>query len=143
MQRKIAHLAVLAKALFPDEEDPVSLSERLDSLLGGDDDDESEDVDHNPLTLRQIRMIAIKANKHDHVWKPNTVPAHKFRVGDVGWVPHGKEFNEMEVFCNVLDNGMAKFDMKESAIGWQGSWVGGHRENRDMKPIFFPNDIYG
>ena len=88
-------------------------------------------------------MIAIKANKHDHVWRPNTVPAHQFRVGDVGWVPPGKEFKEMEVLCNVVDNGMIRFDMKESAVGWQGAWVAGFRERRDMKPILFPEDIYG
>lgn len=88
-------------------------------------------------------MIAIKAKKHNHTWRPNTIPAHRFRVGDVGWVPPGKEFKDMEVFCNVLDNKMAKLDVKESALGWQGAWVGGFREKRDMKPIIFPNNIFG
>ncbi|CAL1697986.1 unnamed protein product [Somion occarium] len=142
VQRKVAHLAVLARALLSDLEEPRTLSDRLNLLLGDDEDEELE-VDQCLLSLRQIRMAAISANRHDHVWRPNTVPAYKFRVGDLGWIPAGRIFDEMTIICNVLDAKTAALEIKQTAIGWQGSWEGGFRTKQDLEPFLLPNDVHG
>ncbi|OBZ74650.1 hypothetical protein A0H81_05439 [Grifola frondosa] len=141
-QRKVNHLAVLAKALLPNSDDLSLVSSRLQSILGGDEEgDEIDDYAHpaSPLTLRQIRLAAFDAHTHQYAWSQNIVPAYKYAVGDIAYVPSGVVSGSFTVLCNVS----AQFEIAEGATGTQGAWAGGFFERHELQPFEYPGGIRG
>ncbi|OBZ74658.1 hypothetical protein A0H81_05444 [Grifola frondosa] len=141
MQRKINHLALLAHVLLPNSADLTLVSARLQSILG----DDGENVDYyqttKPVTLCQIRRAACDAYTQEHVWSQSAVPAHKYAVGDLGYVPRGCEFAEFTVLCNVLHDDYAEFNVAEDATGSNLVWdrMSGRRD--ELRSSVLPGGI--
>ncbi|RDX41179.1 hypothetical protein OH76DRAFT_1489711 [Lentinus brumalis] len=149
MQRKVNHLTILARALLPSSEDITSVQGRLQKLLGSLDDEGG--LSEIPLmTLRQIRKAAIAADAHQQAWFENTgIPPHRFRVGDLGYLPkrdetEGKDWTKFVVLCNVLEEGLAKLDVSNARTGSKSSWQpGGSHVREDLAPYELPGGLHG
>lgn len=140
MQQKVNHVTYLARALLSSSEDTVSIISRLNKLfLGITEEEWDEDRDH--FSLRYIRMAAIKANEQQESWFDNTVNPYQLTVGDVGYVPTGKDFKSFVVLCNVLDEG--SLHVVTEAYATQGSWNNGFRHNQQLQAFVLPRNIYG
>ncbi|KAI8972561.1 hypothetical protein BD414DRAFT_425575 [Trametes punicea] len=142
-QRKVAHLAMLALTLLPGSDSLRDVKEGLEKLLLTADQ-EDEEAEMSPLSLRQIRKAAFVAELHQHVWHRNTVTPHMFSVGDVGYLPKGSDsWNDFVVCCNVLRDGLAKFITTDHVAGRQGAWVNRVYESQDISPFELPGGIRG
>ncbi|RPD77045.1 hypothetical protein L226DRAFT_483343 [Lentinus tigrinus ALCF2SS1-7] len=148
LQRKVNHLTILARALLPNSDDIKTVKERLQKLLGSVDDEEG--FSETPLmTLRQIRKAAFAANVHQQAWFENQgIPPHKFRVGDLGYLPkdtttEGKDWTNFVVLCNILEEGLAKLDVSDATVGHKGSWQDGFHEREDITPYELPGGLHG
>lgn len=139
MQYRVNHLAVLVRALLPSSGDANTLNERLSHLLGED----SEDSEQTISSLAQIRAAAILTGSHDHTWRQNTVPPYKYHVGDLGYLPKGKDFGSFVVLCNVLKNGDTSLDVSQHATGWQSSWNNGFLQRQELAPFPQPPNLSG
>lgn len=139
LQHRINHLTVLIRALLPGSSDVTRVSERLQHLLG-EDTEEEEEVS---LSLAQIRVAAISVGNHDHTWSQNTVPPYKYSVGDLGYIPEGKDFDSFVVLCNVLKDGTADLNTNQLATGSQSSWVNGFINRQQLQPFFYPPNLSG
>lgn len=139
----MSHLAVLARALLPDEADAAEASARLSEVLDSDEDDEEDDAVGAAMSLRQIRLAALTSKDHEQTWKNGSVPAFKYAIGDLGYIPSGKDFKEFCVLQNVVADGLVSFTTTHNAIGWQGSWEGGFRRKQDLQPFPAPFNAYG
>jgi len=137
MQRKINHLVTLAQGLLPSEGDPPGLSAQLQELM----DNETEDT--TSLTLRQVRNLTLNANQHDHSWSERTVPPHKFIVGDLGYVPHGKGFESFVTLRNVLRDGLAQFALESKASADHWCWAQVPIRRQPLDAYALPGDVSG
>ncbi|KAI0944487.1 hypothetical protein AcW1_002181 [Taiwanofungus camphoratus] len=140
MQQKVNHLALLAGAILPSSTDVAIASSRLQRILG--DEDEQQYIDSLHLTLRQIRIAALEANTHQQTWRQNTVPAYKYAVGDVGYIPSGKGFESFSVLCNILLEDRTSIETAKEATGGQSSWDGGFGST-ELQPFDLPDDVKG
>lgn len=140
MQTKVNHLAVLTKALLPSSGERTVVSQRLDDMLG--DENEDEDDESEELTLSLIRMKAICSNAHDFTWHNNLVPAYKFTVGDLGYIPDGGDFTSFVLLTNVLRDGLAYIDTVQSAHGTQFS-MGTHFHKQELQSFPVPYGFTG
>ena len=101
------------------------------------------------MTLRQIRKAAFAADAHQQAWSANRgIPPHKFRVGDLGYLPKGtdadgKDWGNFVVLCNILEEGLAKLDMSDATDGSKGSWLNGHHVQENLTPYNLPDGLYG
>jgi hypothetical protein len=71
------------------------------------------------MTLKQIRELAVVTKGgHNHAWYENSgVPADKFFVGDVGYIPPGKDFCFFVLLGNIIKDGKVAFS---SSHRWHG-----------------------
>ncbi|EIW56653.1 uncharacterized protein TRAVEDRAFT_49473 [Trametes versicolor FP-101664 SS1] len=143
-QRKVNHLTMLARALLPDSDNLEVVKKRLQSVLRVTEE-EDEEAEVLPLTLRQIRKAAFAADVHNQSWFRNNIPPHKFSVGDLGYVPKGgaDDWADFVVCCNVLEDGLAKFETSNSATGKQGMWANRGYERQDIPPFELPGGVHG
>ena len=101
------------------------------------------------MTLRQIRKAAFAADAHQQAWSANRgIPPHKFRVGDLGYLPKGtdadgKDWENFVVLCNILEEGLAKLDISDATDGSKGSWLSGHHEQEKLTPYNLPDGLHG
>ncbi|TCD62244.1 hypothetical protein EIP91_007140 [Steccherinum ochraceum] len=135
LQQKISHLSVLIRALLPDDANATRLSAQLSDILDNDEDD-------TDLSLQQLRLTALSA-RPPLMWGGGTVPAFHYHIGDLGYIPEGKTLKEMCVVGNVVEEGLVRFDVVESATGWQGSWERGFRAKQDLQPFPAPFNAHG
>ncbi|KAI0651288.1 hypothetical protein C8Q79DRAFT_1004593 [Trametes meyenii] len=143
-QRKVNHLAVLARALLPGSDDIEVVTDRLQTVLHSIEDGEDEEAEPAQMTLRQIRKAAFAANTHQQAWRQKTVPPHKFSVGDLGYMPKGSDdWSDFVTLCNVLEDGEASFVASGNVTGMQGSWVNSAYERQDLAPYDLPGEIKG
>ncbi|KAI0668853.1 hypothetical protein C8Q78DRAFT_212859 [Trametes maxima] len=142
-QRKVNHLAVLARALLPGSDNIDVVTKRLHAVLRSVDD-EDEEAEPTQMTLRQIRKAAFAANTHQQAWRQKTVPPHKFSIGDLGYMPQGSDdWGDFVTLCNVLEEGEASFEASSHATGMQGSWVNRTYERQDLAPYDLPGEVKG
>lgn len=134
---------MLARGLLPTENDPPELSPRVKALLSSDDDNEMDASSGRPkLTLRQVRLSNIDAMRHDHAWHENShVQAYKFSVGDFGYIPEGKDFNEFVIFGNVFKDELTNFPVESLASGQQWCWKDFPIQRADITPYSLPGDV--
>lgn len=150
VQRKVNHLTILARALLPSGDNIATVQERLHKFLSSIDEDDDEEPAEVPLmSLRQIRKAAFAANVHQQSWFENeNIKPHKFRVGDLGYLPKRegtgeKNWDEFVVLCNVLQEGIASLEITSTTEGKQGGWQNGVHRWDDMDPYELPGDIFG
>jgi len=143
LQQKISHLAVLARALLPDVSNAAEVSARLSEIIDADGDEDDSDSHHTTLSLRQIRLAALSSANHAKMWRARTVPAYKYRIGDLGYIPDGKDFGSFVVLQNVVADGLVSFELVHNATGWQGCWDRGFRQNTDLQPFPAYMNAYG
>jgi hypothetical protein len=116
LQRKLSHLAVFARGLLPAEDAAPALLPAVDTLLA----DESYDGSRPTLPLASIRTTILSqdlASVIANTWMENQgIPAYKFSIGDLGYVPAGKKLgNGFIKLCNVVEDGLVKFELVQEA----------------------------
>ncbi|KAI0351618.1 hypothetical protein OH77DRAFT_1429437 [Trametes cingulata] len=140
-QVKISHLAVLARALLPGTDDLEVVKKRLQRVVSAEDE-EDEEAEPAHMSLRQIRKAAFAAELEHEPWHRNTVPPHKFSVGDLGYLPQScDDWNDFVVLCNVLQEGTFNLDTFNHATGRQGTWANHFYERQDITPFELPGGI--
>lgn len=125
------------RSILPSDDPIPVVSSRLDKILGDD-----EDEDAAPLSLATIRSVAIRSRTHGLSWNNNFVPAHLFHVGDVGYVPKGREFKEFVLLRNVLAED-EELEVTESATGWRMRFSGGGFDREQLQPFEMPEGVSG
>ncbi|KAH8084920.1 hypothetical protein BXZ70DRAFT_567025 [Cristinia sonorae] len=143
LQQKISHLGLLARALLPDEGNAAEVSAQLSEMIDGDEDDEDNDFTSHTISLRQIRLSALSMKNHETMWRNGSIPAFKFSVGDLGYIPEGKDFDSFCKLQNVMTDGLASFELAHSVLGWQGCWEGPYRKRQDLQAFPAPFDVWG
>jgi hypothetical protein len=94
---------------------------------------ELQEIHEPKLTLRHLRLLSLSNHRHDHVWYENqSIPAHKFSLGDFGYIPGGKNgngevngFNGFVSLGNVFKDGLLDRDVVgvvENAAGDCWNW---------------------
>lgn len=142
-RRQVTHLVMLARGLLPTENDPPELSPRVKALLSSNDDDQVDASSGGPkLTLRTVRLSNIDAKRHDHAWNENSrVQAYKFSVGDFGYIPEGKDFNDFVSFGNVFKDELAEFPVESQGSGQQWCWKDLPIQRANITPYSLPGDV--
>ncbi|THH31372.1 hypothetical protein EUX98_g2807 [Antrodiella citrinella] len=140
LQQKMSHLAVLARALLPDDANTIEVSARLNEIVDAWEDEENE---NNAVSLQQIRLAALSSKNHVKMWRERTVPAFKYQIGDLGYIPTGKDFSSFCVLQNVVADGLVAFELVQNATGWQGCWDRGFRQNQDLQAFPASFNAYG
>ncbi|OAX35033.1 hypothetical protein K503DRAFT_830922 [Rhizopogon vinicolor AM-OR11-026] len=116
-QKKINHLVTLARTLLPSERQSPVLPTQLKALI------EETESETSSLTLRRIRELTWDAEGgHNHAWYERSVPANKFSVGDIGYIPVGKDFGSFVLLCNVIKDGTAAFSLLQRSHGEHWCW---------------------
>jgi hypothetical protein len=130
LQRKLSHLAVFARGLLPSGDDtPPGLAPTVQVLIS---DETYDGARHPTLPLPVIRSAVLSggASGHHraHAWRENqAIPAHKFKVGDLGYVVPGSMIGEGFVkLCNVVDEGLVKFDLAVESFATKWDWKDMH-----------------
>ncbi|KAI0830157.1 hypothetical protein BC628DRAFT_1473071 [Trametes gibbosa] len=142
-QRKINHLAFLARALLPGSDNLEVVKTRLQNVLCAAQDDD-EEAEASVLTLKQIRKAAFAAGAHQQAWFRNTTPPNKFEAGDLGYMPKGADDWADFVVCdNVLKEGLVKCQLSGKATGRQGSWANRTYNRQDLSSFELPGNING
>ena len=109
-QRKVNHLAALARALLPPSESIEKVHAHVERILGDVESDEDEELEfkfaleppsRRTVSLKDIRMAAFE---HQEAWTAGSVPAYKFAVGDL--CHHAPDSDELVVLGSVLDEGL-------------------------------------
>ncbi|KAG2035504.1 hypothetical protein BDR03DRAFT_962428 [Suillus americanus] len=117
MQKKINHLVTLARALLPSGRQVPVLPTQLEALI------EETESETPSLTLRQIRDLTWNAEgAHGHTWYERNVPADKFSVGDIGYIPVGGDFGSFVLLSNVIKDGKAILRLSQRSHGEHWCW---------------------
>ena len=129
-------MVTLAQGILPSERDLPTLSAHLQELIDCDPED-------SRLTLRQVRELAFNASTHGHSWKERTAPAGKFALGDLGYIPAGKEMEDFVLIRNVVKDGLVQFQVESSPYGDNWCWKDfpHNRQRIDSYPL--PGDVLG
>lgn len=137
MQQKINHLVTLAKGLLPSEKDPPILPSYLQELI--EDDGEASP----PLALRQVRNLTFDANAHSHSWSERTVPAGKFALGDLGYIPAGKDMDAFVLVRNVIKDNLTQFSIESTPRGDHWCWEQIPLNRQPIDTYALPSNVLG
>jgi len=138
MQMKINHLVTLARALLPGDRQSPVLPEKLEALI--------EEIESKPssLTLRKIRDLILDAEDgHNHTWYERTVPADKFFVGDIGYIPAGEDFCSFVLLCNIIKDGKVAFSTTQEWRGEQWCWEQSPMRGQPVQAFEMPGFVAG
>lgn len=117
IQKKINHLVTLARALLPSGRQSPVFPTQLEALI------EETESKTPSLTLRQIRDLTWNAEgAHGHTWYEKNVPADKFSVGDIGYIPVGGDFESFVLLSNVIKDGKAALSLSQRSHGEHWCW---------------------
>ncbi|KAG1894412.1 uncharacterized protein F5891DRAFT_1062579 [Suillus fuscotomentosus] len=117
MQKKINHLVTLARALLPSGRQSPVLPTQLEALI------EETESKTPSLTLRQIRDLTWNSEgAHGHTWYEKNVPADKFSVGDIGYIPVEGDFGSFVLLSNVIKDGKAPLSLSQRSHGEHWCW---------------------
>ncbi|KAJ7058118.1 hypothetical protein C8F01DRAFT_1149592 [Mycena amicta] len=113
---QLTQLTALVSSLLPGTAEPPGLSSRIQQALRLDEYE-------RPASLRRYRQLSIESNAHGYTWNKNSsILAHKFAVGDLGYIPLGKDWDEFVQMGNLFKDELAKFKVRSSASGNQWCW---------------------
>ena len=182
-QIKLNHLSLLAKALLPANDELGAAQTYLGTLtrriatsddLEEDEDDDEEAVlvrwnasavqePKEDVSLRNLRLFALKNSRHLQTWSNNFVPAFLFRVGDIGYVPSTSDVGEnsdTEVYtasyggfqrfvriCNILDSedghNCDDFEVDEDTSGSMTSFQSARFSRTDLEGFEIGGGVFG
>ena len=90
--------------------------------------------------MKELRQHSLDAGVHDFFWtEMSAIPAHKFTVGDFGYVPTETAFGDFVKLGNVYSDNLANFPITAHAYGTQGCWEVPHVE---IQKFPLPLDVY-
>ncbi|KAF9219368.1 hypothetical protein BS17DRAFT_789562 [Gyrodon lividus] len=135
MQKKINNLVTLARALLPRGSESPELPPKLQELI------EDNNFDASSLTLRQLRDLTFHAGGHNHSWYERHVPADKFYVGDIGYIPPGKGWDSFVRLRNVLKDAALKTSAKSFGEYW--CWENVPISRQPLQAFEMPMNISG
>ncbi|KZT05217.1 uncharacterized protein LAESUDRAFT_813601 [Laetiporus sulphureus 93-53] len=132
IEEKINHAITILKAVLPDSNQPSTILARLQKLLGENEDDQTFLMSNQGPTLRQIRLAALQAGTHNHMWRESVVPPNTYAIGDLGYVSgEGTFVQSFTVLCNVIKEGLVSMDISQGADGTQQIGMGNRYTGRD------------
>ncbi|KIJ18169.1 hypothetical protein PAXINDRAFT_154070 [Paxillus involutus ATCC 200175] len=137
MQKKINHLVTLARALLPSGSESPELPPKLQELI------EDNDFDTPCLTLRQVRDLTFQAGGHDHSWYERHVPADKFSVGDIGYIPPGAGWDSFVRLRNVFEDDIGVFKTSMKSKGEHWCWENVPIRRQPLQAFEMPMNIAG
>ncbi|KAG1728864.1 uncharacterized protein EDB91DRAFT_1060284 [Suillus paluster] len=138
IQKKINHLVTLARALLPSGRQSPILPTQLEALI---EDTESETPS---LTLRQIRDLTWNTEgAHGHTWYERNVPADKFSVGDIGYIPVGGDFGSFVLLSNVIKDGKAELSVSHRSHGEHWCWKHVPMRRQPLQAYELPEVVAG
>ncbi|KAG9311060.1 hypothetical protein JVU11DRAFT_8964 [Chiua virens] len=135
MQQKINHLVTLARSLLPSGSERPELPSKLQKLI------EDSDVDAPCLTLRQIRDLTFHTGTHEHSWHERNVPPCKFSVGDLGYVPKGKDWNSFVRLENIVQRDAGALKVSHRAHGEHWCWENVPIQRQPLQAFETPMNI--
>lgn len=168
---------------MPANDAPVVARTYLDTLIRqipdssepDEDEDEDEETllirwkdpsaqkDKEEVSLRNLRLFALKNARHAQTWSNNFVPAFLFRVGDIGYVPPSSAkdleddikaktpayggFHRFVRICNIFDDEDGDDDedmeVEEDATGSSMSFDSGRFGRTELACFEAGESIYG
>ncbi|KAG2143431.1 uncharacterized protein EDB93DRAFT_1156157 [Suillus bovinus] len=138
MQKKINHLVTLARALLPSGRQSPVLPTQLEALI------EETEFETPSLTLQQIRNLSWTAEgAHDHTWYERNVPADKFSVGDIGYIPVGGDFGSFVLLGNVIKDGKAGLSLSQRSHGEHWCWEHVPIQRQPLQAYELPEAVAG
>ncbi|KAJ7468590.1 hypothetical protein FB451DRAFT_1039570 [Mycena latifolia] len=116
---QLTQLTALVASLLPSGSKPPGLSSQMKKVLGITE----ESFGPSTPSLRQFRLLGIEASSHGYAWQKNSsIPAHKFSVGDLIYIPPGKDWDASVTLGNIIKEGLVDFDLERKASGVQWCW---------------------
>lgn len=137
MQKKINHLVTLARSLLPSGSQQPLLPSKLQELI------EDSDFDTPCLTLRQVRDLTFHAGAHEHSWYERNVPACKFSVGDLGYIPRGKDWSSFVRLWNVVEDDAGALKPSFKANGEHWCWENVPIRRQPLQAFEMPMNVSG
>ncbi|KAJ7778459.1 hypothetical protein B0H16DRAFT_1846800 [Mycena metata] len=136
---QLTQLTALIANLLPRGNDPPGLPTQIKNVLTAHDDSWTP----SPLSLRQLRMLSIEADAHSYVWKTNSaIPAHKFAVGDIGFIPEGKGWDSFVPFANIFKDGLTDLPVQKDASGVSWCWKDVPIRHSSLQNFELPQDVH-
>ncbi|KAJ7147380.1 hypothetical protein C8R46DRAFT_548234 [Mycena filopes] len=136
---QLTQLTALIANLLPPGTDPPGLPTQIRTVLDARNDSWAP----SPLSLRQLRMLSIEANAHGYVWKSNSaIPAHKFSVGDIGFIPEGKGWDSFVTLGNIFEDALADFSVQSKASGVHWCWKDVPIRHSGLQNFELPQDVH-
>ncbi|KAH0833953.1 hypothetical protein J3R83DRAFT_11170 [Lanmaoa asiatica] len=124
-------------SLLPSGGEPPGLPSKLQELI------EDNDFDTPSLTLRQVRDLTFHTGAHEHSWYERTVPACKFSVGDLGYVPRGKDWNPFVRLGNVIEDDGGALKLSFRANGERWCWENVLIQRQPLQAFELPMNVSG
>jgi len=139
---KVAHLVSLARCLLSNKH--CSSSPLITKLLQ-DKDDEFEDFSEGPkISMKELRQHSLEAGVHDFFWtEMSAIPAHKFAVGDFGYVPSNTAFGDFVKLGNIYSDNLANLPITARTYGSQFCWEDRPVQHVEIQKYPLPLDVYG
>jgi len=139
---KVAHLVSLARCLLSNKH--CSTSPLITKLLQ-DKDDEFEDFSEGPkISMKELRQHSLEAGVHDFFWtEMSDIPAHKFAVGDFGYVPSNTAFGDFVKLGNIYSDNLANLPITARTYGSQFCWEDRPVQHVEIQKYPLPLDVYG
>jgi len=138
MRKKINHLVTLARALLPSGRQSPVLPTQLEAMI------EETEYETPSLTLRQIRNLTWNVEgAHGHTWYERNVPADKFSVGDIGYIPVGGDFGSFVPLSNIIQDGRAALSLSRRSHGEHWCWEHVPIHRQPLQAYELPEGVAG
>ena len=136
---KVAHLVSLARCLLSNKTSAPPLVTKL--LESGDDFNDSSDG--RKITMKELRQYSLEAGIHDFFWtEMSAIPAHKFAVGDFGYVPRTMAFSDFVKLGNIYADNLVNLPIVARAYGSQFCWEDRPIQHVEIQNFCLPGDVY-
>lgn len=136
---KVAHLVSLARCLLSNKTSTPPLVTKL--LEKGDDFDDFSDG--RKISMKELRQYSLEAGVHDFFWtEMSAIPAHKFAVGDFGYVPRTTAFSNFVKLGNIYSDNFPNLPIVARANGSQFCWEDRPVQHVEIQKFCLPGDIY-
>lgn len=138
IRKKINHLVTLARALLPSGRQSPVLPTQLEAMI------EETEYETPSLTLRQIRNLTWNVEgAHGHTWYERNVPADKFSVGDIGYIPVGGDFGSFVPLSNIIQDGRAALSLSRRSHGEHWCWEHVPIHRQPLQAYELPEGVAG
>lgn len=137
---KVAHLVSLARCLLSNKSSAPPL---VTKLLEKDDDCFDDFNDRRKISMKELRQHSLEAGVHDFFWtEMSAIPAHKFAVGDFGYVPKATAFANFVKLGNIYSDNVANLPIVARAYGSQFCWEDRPVQHVEIQKFSLPEDVY-